>query len=142
MTVGTDPTRRADLAMIHIACKALEMPDQDYRALLCDRWGVLSSAALNEAQRAELLAEFESRGWKRPPSVVRKRKKKYLAARGKDSAQLRKIRAMLAGADRDLAYGDAMAQRLCKVERLEWCNAAQLTKVIAALEYDKQRRTS
>lgn len=141
--MSQDPTRRADLAMIHIAVKALAMPDQDYRALLSDRWGVLSAAALNESQRAELLTEFEGRGWQRSKATTRRRKRPFLEARGgKDSAQLRKIRALLAGAGRDHAYGDALAKRLCQVERLEWCKPDQLTKVIAALEYDKKRRSA
>ncbi|MGL4885496.1 MAG: phage protein GemA/Gp16 family protein [Aeromonas veronii] len=49
------------------------------------------------------------------------------------------MEAQLAAAGRTWAYADAMAMRICKVERLEWCDEPQLQKLIAALNYDANR---
>lgn len=60
--------------------------------------------------------------------------------KGDLSAQLGKVEAILADAGREWAYAHALAKRLCRVERLDWCNPAQLAKVIAALQIDADRR--
>ena len=54
--------------------------------------------------------------------------------------QLGKIGALLADARRPWAYSHAVARRICKVERIEWCNKDQLASVIAALQIDANRR--
>lgn len=137
----TTPARNNDLAQIHMAKAKLGLADPDYRALLSERYGVLTAAALGPSQRQDLLAEFERRGWKRGWAGKRRAKSKgaYVAPRTKDSSQLAKIRAMLASANRPIAYGDELALRIAKVERLEWCSSEQLGKIIAALVYDAQR---
>jgi phage gp16-like protein len=55
-------------------------------------------------------------------------------------AQIAKVRAQLHEAGRDEAYGDALAKRICKVERLVWCKPDQLNRIVAALWYDQQRK--
>ena len=54
-------------------------------------------------------------------------------------ARMRKIEALIADQGREWEYAHALARRLAKVERLEFCDAAALGKVIAALEYDARR---
>jgi hypothetical protein len=54
-------------------------------------------------------------------------------------AQIRKIGKLL-GPKRSWAYANAMAKRICKVEVLDWCTSADLRKLIAALNYDRQRK--
>lgn len=126
--------RNRELAVIHVAKKQLGLADADYRALLNERYGVLSSAALTDAERSDLICELERRGFKKA------HKTPFLARRGKESGQLAKVRAMLAAAGRPHAYGDALAQRMAGVERLEWCKPDDLRKIIAALMYDQRRR--
>ena len=53
---------------------------------------------------------------------------------------LGKVEALLADAGREWAYAHSVARRVCKVERIEWCNPDQLAKVIAALQIDADRR--
>lgn len=130
--------RNNDLAQIHMAKQDLGLADPDYRMLLSERYGVLTAAALGPVQRQDLLAEFERRGWKR--GWPNKRPATRVEARSKDTPQLAKVRALLADGGKSAEYGDALAQRIAKVDRLEWCNPDQLGKLIAALVYDARRR--
>lgn len=123
------------LAQIHIGKKALGLVDADYRALLSQHFGVLSASALSDGQCTMLIAEFERRGWRRGRG-------ERIEARGKDSPGLRKARALLADAGRNAEYGDALAKRIARVDRLEWCSDDQLRRVIAALEIDAKRRAA
>jgi len=54
-------------------------------------------------------------------------------------ARLKKIEALLADQGREWEYGHAIARRMCKVDRLEFCDGTGLSKIIAALEYDIRR---
>jgi phage gp16-like protein len=131
--------RNKDLAQIHMAKKALGLSDADYRLLLSERFGVMTSAALGPVQRQELLAELEARGWRRGWG---RQAAQRVEARGKDTRQLAKVRALLAEGGKTIEYGDALAKRLAGVDRLEWCKPPQLGKVIAALELDARRRAA
>lgn len=55
--------------------------------------------------------------------------------------QIAKVEALLADAGREWAYAHSVSRRICKVERIEWCNQQQLAKVIAALQIDANRRS-
>lgn len=125
--------RNRELAVIHVAKKQLGLADADYRALLNERFGVITAGALSHAERRELIAEFERRGFRNP---------RYVRARVQDSDMLSRIRARLGKAGRPLAYGDALAKRICGVDRLDWCTPEQQRKVLAALEVDFRRRVA
>ncbi|TXH74474.1 MAG: regulatory protein GemA [Lysobacteraceae bacterium] len=58
---------------------------------------------------------------------------------GELSPLLSKIEALLADAGRPWAYATAVARRICKVDRLEWCSDEQLGKVVAALQINADR---
>lgn len=60
--------------------------------------------------------------------------------KGTLSPQMGKIEALLADAGRQWAYAHAVAKRVCKVDKLEWCTPEQLQKVIAAMQIDANRR--
>lgn len=123
--------RSKDLAVIHVAKKQLGLADADYRMLLNERYGVLSAAALKDPERQDLIAEFERRGFKNLRNV---------RARAKDTDMLARIRWRLGQAGRPVEYGDALAKRLCNVDRLDWCTPDMQRKVLAALETDRRRR--
>lgn len=131
MRGGTVADRNRELAVIHVAKKQLGLADADYRALLSERFGVITSAALKDQERRDLIAEFEHRGFRNP---------RYVRARVNDSNMLARIRVVLGKAGRPLAYGDALAKRICGVDRLDWCTDEQQRKVLAALEADRRRR--
>lgn len=56
------------------------------------------------------------------------------------SPQMGKIEALLADAGRGWPYAHAIAKRVCRVDKLEWCSPEQLQKVIAAMQIDANRR--
>lgn len=125
--------RNQQLSKIHIAKKDLALDDDTYRALLTRVTGMSSAKVLNPLQVAAVLREFERLGWK--PKQGRA-KPKPAADRAK---LVGKIEAQLADAGRPWEYGDGLAKRLYKVERLEWLDAVQLRGVVTALAKDAKR---
>lgn len=131
-----DQLRKAELAQIHIAKVQLALDDDTYRALLLQVTGKTSSKDLTWQGRKALLDHFKKLGFK----VKAKKAERSAPVVKKDKASLiAKIEAQLAEAQRPWSYADGMAKRICKVDRIEWCDATQLMKIIAALNYDAQR---
>lgn len=131
-----DQLRKAELAQIHIAKVQLALDDDTYRALLLQVTGKTSSKDLTWQGRKALLDHFKKLGFK----VKAKKAERAAPVVKKDKASLiAKIEAQLAEAQRPWSYADGMAKRICKVDRIEWCDATQLMKIIAALNYDAQR---
>jgi phage gp16-like protein len=125
--------RNQQLSKIHIAKKDLGLDDDTYRALLSRVTGQSSAKDLSPLQVAKVLSEFERLGWKAKQG---RDKPKPAADKAK---QVGKIEAQLAEAGRPWEYGDGLAKRLYKVERLEWLDAKQLGGVITALAKDAKR---
>ena len=125
------------LAKIHVAKAQLGLDDDTYRALLARIAGVRSAKELNKRQIGAVLAEFERLGFK--PKPAKKAGRAVPKAAPDRAAMIGKIEAFLAEAKRPWSYADAMALRMMKVERVEWCDADQLRRLIAALTYDAKR---
>lgn len=125
------------LAKIHIAKQQLGLDDETYRALLARVAGVRSAKELNKRQTSAVLAEFERLGFK--PKPAKKANRTTPKPAPDRAAQVAKIEAFLAEAERPWSYADAMALRMFKVERVEWCDSDQLRRLIAALNYDAKR---
>ena len=125
------------LAKIHVAKAQLGLDDDTYRALLARIAGVRSAKDLNTRQIGAVLAEFERLGW--VPKSAKKAGRTAPKAAPDRQALIGKIEAFLAEAKRPWSYADAMALRMMKVERVEWCDADQLRRLIAALTYDAKR---
>lgn len=124
------------LKKIQIARRQLGLDDDTYRALLQRVAGVSSSTKLSPRQVGTVLAEFERQGWK-PKASAKGRAAPRPAPDRK--ALMGKVEAFLAEANRPWAYADGMAQRMFKVERVEWMDADQLRRLVAALGYDARR---
>lgn len=123
---------------IQIARRQLGLDDDAYYALLSRAAGVKSSTDLTPAQVGRVLAELERLGFK--PKAGGKSAGRAKPKPGADrKAQVGKIEALLAEANRPWGYADAMAQRMFQVERVEWLDGDQLTRLIAALVYDARR---
>ncbi len=132
-----DSTRTRDLKLIHIAKKQMAWDENTYRAILERITGNASAADLNAKQRSAVIDEFVRLGWKikshkshRKPGTVPEDRQRLVW----------KIGAYLADAGRSWAYADGIARRVCKVESVRFCTPEQLHKIVAALEYDQQRR--
>jgi phage gp16-like protein len=144
-----ETARRADLAKIHIAKKALGMEDPDYRAVLLGIAGKESAAQLNRPERKAVLAYMENLGFVPKPKKKPAGKKpagrpatlKTPSTRHRTSRenQLSKIEALLTVGNRPWSYADALAKRICKVDKIIWVSGDQLYKVIAALRYQAHR---
>lgn len=129
--------RNGQLAKIHIARQQLGLDEEEYRGLLGRVAGVSSAKDLNPRQIGAVLAAFEALGWQ--PKAPAKQGRKRPHVKSSRERLLGKIEAQLTEAGRAWAYADALALRICKVERLEWCTDEQLQKVVAALGYDAKR---
>jgi phage gp16-like protein len=162
-TPKPDGARSRLLARVHIAKKALALPDDVYRAMLVNGWGVDSAGKLAEADlfaftrtlereaRLKLRhsAPAEERGAKpRPEYPGRPHNmgpqgprdaRREAAADSSRAAQLQKIEAYLAEAGRAWGYADALAQRICKVDKVAWVETHELYKIITALKKDAER---
>jgi phage gp16-like protein len=55
---------------------------------------------------------------------------------------MRKIGAQLTEAGYPWSYADALAKRICKRDSINFCDGAELSKIIAALNKDAQRRAA
>lgn len=128
--------RRADLALIHVAKKSLQLEDDAYRAILVNVTGKSSSAALNAQERQAVLDRFKKVGFKVVKNNAGRPKPKAAPQR---AALIDKIEAQLAEAKRPWKYADGVAKRICKVDRIEFCEPRDLEKIVAALSYDAKR---
>jgi len=134
----TRDRRSIELAKIHMGANKLGLdtkdkdPDSPYRSMLWAVGRVRSAAELDASGRAAVLDHMRRLGFENTPTRPKP---------AKDSAaMLGKIRAQLHATNRDEAYGDALAKRICKVERLVWCKPEQLSKIVAALWHDQRRQ--
>ncbi len=135
-------SRNPNLAKIHIAKKELGMDESTYRAMLRTHGGVDSSKDLTLIGAAKVLAHLEKCGFEPKAAKAAVRTKPKVG--GDRQLLMNKIEAQLADARRPWAYADGVVKRLfintTKVERIEFCDAEHLGKVVAALAFDAKRR--
>lgn len=130
-----DQYRKSELAQIHIAKVQLALGDDEYREILRVVTGKSSSKDLDWKERKSLLDHFKKIGFK----VKAKTGRAAPSVRTDKAALVEKIKAQLTEANRPWEYADALAKRICKVDRVEWCTVHQLVKIVAALTYDANR---
>jgi phage gp16-like protein len=142
--VDKDGARKADLARIHIAKKALNLDDETYRDIMFAVARVRSSAQLDFTGRKRLIEHFLKCGWdgsKGQPGNGPKRATKA-PRRPTPSAAMApmcsKVRAQLISLGRRPdSYADAIAKRMFKVDFYEWLESDQLHALIAALAIEQ-----
>lgn len=139
----SDQYRRPELAKIHIAKKDLGLTDDDYQAMLQEITGKTSAGDLTAKQRRAVLDHLASLGFKnkrtsgRPKNADRKPGQK--ASQVSRAKQLQKIEALLTIGEKPWSYADALAQRICKADRVAWVKDGDLYKIITALRKQAQR---
>lgn len=140
------PNRRRLIGKLHIAKAQLGMDDPSYRAMLQRVTGCATSSLCTEPQLIAALAECKRLGFvARSRTDVGRKPTAAADPRRISRGQIAKIEALLAfkarqqGSPVPWAYADALAQRLCNVEKVDWLMASQAQKVIAALQIDAQR---
>jgi phage gp16-like protein len=132
-----DRFRNRQLAAIHASAAKLGMDDDTYRAVLWRVANVRSAKDLDSQGRGDVLRELARLGKTRVFSAGADAPK---AVREEAKAMVAKIGAMLAEANRPWSYAHAMAKRMFNVARVEWLPADQMHRIVAALNYDQQRR--
>lgn len=141
-TKSPEAYRRSVLAAIHVMAgpKHLALDKELYRDVVervsGEHGKAVRSAGDCDVRQLEALAKELRRlaGGAQQPHQWPERPK------GELSPQMGKIEALLADAGRQWAYAHAIAKRVCKVDKLEWCTPDQLQKVIAAMQIDANRR--
>ena len=139
----TPDLRKSELAAIHVAKKQLGLDDGTYRAMLWTLERVRSAADLDEAGRRRVIDHLRARGFARkstPPAPAMDHGRKPAVPADRQGL-IDKIEALLAEGGYPWNYVRSMAKRMFKVDQLEWATAAQLHSLVAALEYDRRRRS-
>lgn len=137
---GPDSRRKSDLARIHILKAELKLTRDQYEAVLLACGSVESSALLDSHGRAEVIKQLEYRRSQAAPAAEKTYPGRPKNADAKHRAELLKIEALLTDAGRPWAYAEAMAQRMYKRARLEFCHEGHLAGIITALEKDALKR--
>lgn len=130
---------RKELALIHIAKAQLGWSDEEYRHTLKDGFGVSSAKNLTSPQADRLIARFQAEGFRivSPKKTV----KTSNPANWDRLPMLKKIKAILNDLGKTDAYADGIAKRMFGVDAYRWCKPEQLWKVVAALEYTRNKAT-
>jgi len=134
--------RNNGLAQIHIAKAQLGMDDDTYRSMLWAVARVRSAKDLDHAGRAKVLAHLKRSGFKPAPPKKPDPDRPHNIDSNARGPQLKKIEALLLSADRRWAYANGIAQRMFGITSIAMCDEDHLQKIIAALNYDKARRTT
>lgn len=147
--VSDADARRRELAKIHILAGQLGLdtndrnPASEYRSLLFTVGRVRSAGDLDQAGRLALLDHLNQRGRKHAPARLGTAEQANKPAVAADCQGLvDKLEAQLTSAGLPWRYAEAMAERMFRVKRLEWCRPEQLRKIVAALEYAKRRKAA
>ena len=127
--------RRAMIAKIKIAQKALAMNDDSYRALLTRVTGKDSAAALEKREMEAVLREMQRLGWK--PVNPQGTRPRVASAKDRTSA---KIGAILKELNLSWNYAHGMAKAMFARERVEWLDAVELHKLMQALAVYQRRQ--
>ena len=129
-------------AIIHVAKAKVGMSDEDYRAMLAS-YGAGSSSELTYADFLSVMRRFrklgfETRGSNRAGAqsgaVGNVGASGGRPLRSKD-LMIRKIDAICAEIGLTRAYADGIAKRMFQRDRVQFCDADQVHKIVAAMVY-------
>lgn len=125
--------RRTDLARIHILAGELGLSREAYEDLLFALTRQRSAGNLDYSGRAQVIAHMDA--------LAKTYRDAWLARCSPErQPMLRKIMA-IAG-KRGKRYVEGISKQMFRVERIEFCDSAQLHKIIAAMVRDQQRRAT
>lgn len=122
--------RQAIIARIHIAKKELGLDDETYRAMLQQVTKHNSCADMHISDLYRVMEHLKTLGYK--PST-RKFGKRPNPPQDK-VALMSKVEALLADRRLHWNYAHAMAQRMFKVEKVDWLDRDQLWRLVASLQ--------
>lgn len=123
--------RKSLMAKIHVAKSQLKMDDDTYRAMLLNITGRASCVTLNLVQLQRVLSHLEERGFKATRKHLGKKPMHFVDK----TPMMNKLSVLLANYNKSWAYADGMAKRMFQKERVQFLNADELRRLIAALNY-------
>jgi len=135
---------KAQIKKIHALKGALGLDDETYRSILSG-YGVTTSTKLSFARADQLIADLEAKAiasgrWEKRPAPRRAgQRPKNMDRGGSRANQLAKIEALLTVGQKSWAYADAIARRVCRVDRVQWVPDNELYKIITALRMQARR---
>ncbi len=125
--------RQRLVATVHILKGQAGMNDDEYRTMLFAQTGKSSSKDMGIEDLKRVLDHYARLGIK---STARTKLDRVGTSRQR---LLAKVHAQLASAGRDTSYLNSMVKRIVKVDAIEFCDEAGLSKLIAALAIDAKR---
>lgn len=120
---------------VHMARSVLGINEADYRLLLSDRFGVMSSKGLKDEELDALLAHFRALGWRQ----WQRGKHPAKGARRK-LTQDELLVQVLAEGGHARSYADAIAKKIAQVDKYEWCTKQQRAAVISNIIAQNARK--
>ena len=127
--------RRAVTARIHIAKKELGLDDETYRAMLQQVTKNSSCAGMHISDLYRVMEHLKTLGYE---PAARKFGKRPNPPKDK-VALMGKVEALLADRGLHWNYAHAMAQRMFKVEKVDWLDRGQLWRLVASLQKHAQK---
>ncbi len=137
MSAHSDPRLR-ELARIHILRDQAALDDVAYRATIWAIGRVRSAADLDAYQRRRLIRNLANRVVHRPGDRHWVTPRIQLSESAEKMG--RKVCALLAAAEREHPYADAIARKMRGVDRWEFLASDDLHRLIAALQIDQRRQ--
>ncbi len=141
------------VGLLHFARASVGMTEEEYRGML-GSLGVASSTELTQEGLDECMTRLEAAGFRRDEQA-RATAEGYRAVRGtaaksgmdrrvpeERERMLSKMEAILAELGLGWAYADGMARRMFRVERVRFCGAEQVHRLVQALTVHQRRTAS
>lgn len=130
-------SRKTAIQLIHIAKNQLGLDDGTYRQMLTSVTGKNSCSKMTITELQQVLDHLKAKGFK--TKAPRKHGKRPNPGKNRQ-ALMSKIEALLADGELPWNYAHAMAQRMFKVEKVDWLEPDQLHKLVGALAMNARRR--
>ena len=129
--------RQKMISKIHIAQQQLGLDDDVYRDLLAQATGKRSCKDMMDNELAAVLNLLQQKGFgTNTGAPTYQRTPLHFAEHG---AMMRKIGALLTQTGKSWAYAHGIARKMFNVDTVQRCDAEQMRKVLAALNYQARR---
>lgn len=135
-TTKKDP-RKTAIQLIHIAKSQLGLDDDTYRQMLNSTTGKNSCSKMDLTELQQVLDHLKTKGFKSKASRQHGQRPNPGQNR---KALMSKVEALLTDSGLHWNYAHAMAQRMFKVEKVDWLEPDQLHKLVGALAINARRR--
>lgn len=134
---AANPLRKKLVQLVHIGKGKLRLDDETYRDMLQVHGGAGSTSDMTVAQLERVLAHLRSCGFtpaRASQNKAGKQRPPHTLGKGDKGDLTKKIEALLTDASLPWTYAVAMAKRMYRKDRIEFCDSEELAGIIAALD--------